>query len=388
MKFECFCAIVFLVGVTMTSEKCQFQSSNGAVPTSNSIKHPTKENIPEDSLLADIIDRSILQVEEEAMMRIWHRLSRAREVVTIGILEGEQSDMIGEVKDIAVGESGVIYILDSRNNEVKVFNKDGIYLTSFGGPGEGPEEFMEPQGIEISDDGVIFVADRHRKVSIVSEKDQLFDFESSIVLEYAPESMCVAGKYIYIQGIQSEKPGSIQVLDYNGNSEGSIGNLYKTDNKAVQQILSNGPISCDLFGGYILQQFTIMPLVYSYSMTGKLLWVTRIADFYPMSVYEEKNEEGKPSIRFSPGKESFDHLRVLERIGETSYYVVQVARVASRSAPGQSKEYDELHAYIINGETGKGNYLGSEIPLIYYVSSSRIYAGENSPFPQVHVYKY
>jgi len=61
--------------------------------------------------------------------------------------------------DVVVGNNGKIYVLDGVNNKVKVFNKKGVLLFSFGGTGKGNGKFNSPLGIGIDAADRIYVAD-------------------------------------------------------------------------------------------------------------------------------------------------------------------------------------------------------------------------------------
>ncbi|HEX9699387.1 MAG TPA: 6-bladed beta-propeller, partial [Acidobacteriota bacterium] len=52
--------------------------------------------------------------------------------------------------NVAVDEMGRIYVLDTRNSEVRVFDRDGGYLFAFGRPGEGPGDFQRPFAVVIA----------------------------------------------------------------------------------------------------------------------------------------------------------------------------------------------------------------------------------------------
>ena len=61
--------------------------------------------------------------------------------------------------DVVVGNNQKIYVLDGVNNKVKVFNKKGALLSSFGGTGKGNGKFNSPLGIGIDAADKIYVAD-------------------------------------------------------------------------------------------------------------------------------------------------------------------------------------------------------------------------------------
>ena len=61
--------------------------------------------------------------------------------------------------DVAIGPKGNIYLVDGVNNRIIVVDNTGKRKFEFGQPGEGQGEFKYPLGIDISDDGKVFIAD-------------------------------------------------------------------------------------------------------------------------------------------------------------------------------------------------------------------------------------
>lgn len=59
--------------------------------------------------------------------------------------------------DIAVDESGFIYILDNALNKVQVFDENGAFVKSFGKSGNLPGEFNSPRAIALDDAGNVYV---------------------------------------------------------------------------------------------------------------------------------------------------------------------------------------------------------------------------------------
>jgi hypothetical protein len=81
------------------------------------------------------------------------------EEASIGSAEGDDEYLLGRVQDITTdGER--IYILDDAANTVRVYDMQGIFITSFGREGSGPGEFQEPRSVEVNPvDGTLFVRD-------------------------------------------------------------------------------------------------------------------------------------------------------------------------------------------------------------------------------------
>jgi RHS repeat-associated protein len=71
--------------------------------------------------------------------------------------------------DIAVSPSGDLYVLDTENDNIEVFNQAGEYLNTIGEKGELEGQFSTPKGIAINAAGDIFVADTgNRRVQELS----------------------------------------------------------------------------------------------------------------------------------------------------------------------------------------------------------------------------
>jgi len=75
-------------------------------------------------------------------------------VKTIGVVEGPAEHVFGAVFAAAFGSDDRIYVLDSPNFEVRVFDPNGQHVRSFGGQGQGPGEFQFPTGMYLSPEEV------------------------------------------------------------------------------------------------------------------------------------------------------------------------------------------------------------------------------------------
>jgi DNA-binding beta-propeller fold protein YncE len=61
--------------------------------------------------------------------------------------------------NIFIGKDRNVYIMDSMNFRVQVFNEEGKYLFSFGKHGDGTGDFSKPKGIAVDSEGHIYVSD-------------------------------------------------------------------------------------------------------------------------------------------------------------------------------------------------------------------------------------
>src|SRR5215213_3698003 len=62
-------------------------------------------------------------------------------------------------RGIAVNSKGEVFIADTGNKRIVVFDSDGKYITDFGTAGLGPGQFDEPVGVAVAEDGTVYVTD-------------------------------------------------------------------------------------------------------------------------------------------------------------------------------------------------------------------------------------
>lgn len=68
------------------------------------------------------------------------------ELLTIGEAAGDPNYQFGQIAAVDVLSDGRIAVLDSQAQEVRIYDADGSYEQTFGGPGNGPGE-LSPQAI-------------------------------------------------------------------------------------------------------------------------------------------------------------------------------------------------------------------------------------------------
>lgn len=133
-------------------------------------------------------------------------------------LEGEELRRICEdaglelVRGIAVADDGTIFVADYGDAEDRIhrFDRAGRSLGTFGSRGDGPGQFLRPEGLTIGADGTVFVVDcgHHR------------------VLRFRPDGELVGcfgqpgdepGSFLYPFDIARGSHGTLYVVDYQGN---------------------------------------------------------------------------------------------------------------------------------------------------------------------------
>ncbi|MCA9971427.1 MAG: TIGR03663 family protein [Anaerolineales bacterium] len=71
---------------------------------------------------------------------------------------GTEPGQLSSPRNLAIGPDGRLYVADSGNHRIQVFNPDGSFATAWGGFGAAPGQLNEPWGIAV-DDRFVYVAD-------------------------------------------------------------------------------------------------------------------------------------------------------------------------------------------------------------------------------------
>ncbi len=99
-------------------------------------------------LLASDVVANGLQPEGDSKVTI------TRDLV-LGGEDVDEEQMFSATANLAVGDGDVIYVMDSGNFRVSIFEKNGSFRKSFGEKGPGPGEFSEPVAIAVDSKHVL-----------------------------------------------------------------------------------------------------------------------------------------------------------------------------------------------------------------------------------------
>jgi len=106
--------------------------------------------------------------------------------------------------DLALSTDERLYVVDTDNNCIKVFDKEGTFLFSFGAEGDGNGYFKKPQGIAISREGKIFVSD------IDNRRIQVFDKDGNFTTKITKAGAVDFGVLL---GMTLDEKGNLYVAD-------------------------------------------------------------------------------------------------------------------------------------------------------------------------------
>jgi sugar lactone lactonase YvrE len=133
-------------------------------------------------------------------------------------LPGEFAKPVG----VAVDQDGNVFVSDTWNTRIQVFDADGTFIRTFGEAGDGPGYFARPKGISIDGDGHVWVADA------MQDRVQVFTPEGRLLI-YMGDHGLLPGQFQSLANVLVDKnnrvlttelyPGRLQVFRYYTNSE-------------------------------------------------------------------------------------------------------------------------------------------------------------------------
>jgi sugar lactone lactonase YvrE len=118
---------------------------------------------------------------------------------------------------VAVDKDGNLYVCDTLNNRIEIFDADGKFISEFGKAGDGPGYFARPKGVAIDSDDHIWVADG------MQDRVQVFNNEGRLLITFGGHGL-LPGQFQGLVGITTDKnnrvftsemyPGRVQQFRY------------------------------------------------------------------------------------------------------------------------------------------------------------------------------
>ena len=119
--------------------------------------------------------------------------------------------------NVALDSDGNLYVSDTYNNRIEIFDADGNFIRQFGKAGDRPGTFMRPKGIAVDVDGHVWVADA------VQDRVQCFTPEGDLLIWMGGHGT-LPGQFRTLAGLYIDKnnriftseqfPGRVQMFRY------------------------------------------------------------------------------------------------------------------------------------------------------------------------------
>jgi sugar lactone lactonase YvrE len=138
--------------------------------------------------------------------------------------EATGSHKLNQPNDVVIASNGDVFIVQGHtpgptgDARVLKFRKDGTFITSWGGKGNGPGQFQVAHGIDIDAKGLLWVADRENQRIQVFQQDGTF--VRDITYKGLPCGLAIGRQYIYmVNGFA----GQLLRMDLNGKVLAALG---------------------------------------------------------------------------------------------------------------------------------------------------------------------
>ncbi len=346
---------------------------------------------------------------EEAIRVAWHapdsvptfletfseRLNHRIVTATIGVLDGEQEYVFGEVVDALFLTDGSLALLDRQAGFIRVFDQRGSHSYSVGGRGEGPGELDFPVALVAPAAEELWVVEGGRGVHRFTEKDEGLVFVDRLDIDsYSVKDACVSAGSVIIhipshvtEPDQAESAYGEVLFSY-GRDGGRLSQFavpYRYSPWLVATRMKRGFVTCTS-DAVVLLAFEFQNRLDAYRATdGQLLWHASFDEIHIPLLKEELRSDGRLAVGIDirRGGPTYHFLLSLTG-GDGTPVMIQYGRRTQQEALDGVDRYI-VETYAVDPSTGEGMYLGEDLPQVLTLTKDRVVFLHVDPFPRVEV---
>jgi DNA-binding beta-propeller fold protein YncE len=170
------------------------------------LQRPTGVAVTESGERIYVVDTGGVERREEHRVRVFN--GRTGEHLFDFGKRGSGPGEFNLARDAAVAPDGRVYVVDTGNFRVQVFDRDGKFLRSFGAVGRQPGSFARPREVAVDGEGRVYVSDA------AFGNVQIFDAEGQLLMHIGERSeRDQPARYMLPSGIAVDRDGRIYMAD-------------------------------------------------------------------------------------------------------------------------------------------------------------------------------
>ncbi|MFY9549891.1 MAG: flippase activity-associated protein Agl23 [Thermoanaerobaculia bacterium] len=148
---------------------------------------------------------------------------------------GSEPGQLNEPRGVATDASGSLYVADSKNSRIDVFDGNGAFRRAIGSPGEGDGQLKEPCGVTVGPDGTVYVADtwNHRVARFSPDGQWLGHWKAADPGFFGPRSLVLSKGSLYVADTGNKR---IVRFDADGKIAGAWGGAGADPGQFVEPV--------------------------------------------------------------------------------------------------------------------------------------------------------
>ncbi|MCK4764332.1 MAG: 6-bladed beta-propeller [Candidatus Aminicenantes bacterium] len=181
----------------------------------------------------------------------------------------EEKNLIGRLRKLLIGSNGNFLILDSKKNKINKYTPKGEFLSSIGGKGQGPGEFVKAFDFAIDKENMYVVDPMARKVHVFTIDGKFKHFfsieDGRIIRTWKDGALIIAAPRF----IDAKNSACIHIYDKNGKRKRSF---FPINKNSIRNNLIIDGVSFDLDKEgslYCIQEMEYK--INHYTLSGQLL---------------------------------------------------------------------------------------------------------------------